>query len=41
VDSAVKRLRARLREAAPDADAVGYNDLIVTVRDTGYKLNDV
>jgi len=41
VDSAVKRLRARLREAALDADAVGYNDLIVTVRDTGYKLNDV
>jgi DNA-binding response OmpR family regulator len=34
VDSAVKRLRARLREVAPDAE------LIVTVRDAGYKLND-
>jgi DNA-binding response OmpR family regulator len=34
VDSAVKRLRARLREAAPQAD------LIITVRDAGYKLND-
>ena len=34
VDSAVKRLRARLREVAPDAE------LIITVRDAGYKLND-
>jgi len=34
VDSAVKRLRARLREAASDAE------LIVTVRDAGYKLSD-
>lgn len=34
VDSAVKRLRARLREVAPDAG------LIVTVRDLGYKLSD-
>ncbi len=34
VDSAVKRLRARLREAAGDVD------VIVTVRDAGYKLND-
>jgi DNA-binding response OmpR family regulator len=34
VDSAVKRLRARLREIAPDAG------LIVTVRDLGYKLSD-
>ena len=34
VDSAVKRLRARLREAAPDAE------LIVTVRDAGYKLDE-
>jgi DNA-binding response OmpR family regulator len=34
VDSAVKRLRARLREVAPDAE------LVVTVRDAGYKLND-
>lgn len=34
VDSAVKRLRARLREVAPD------DELIVTVRDAGYKLND-
>jgi two-component system alkaline phosphatase synthesis response regulator PhoP len=34
VDSAVKRLRARLREVASDAE------LIVTVRDAGYKLND-
>jgi len=34
VDSAVKRLRARLREVAPEAE------LIVTVRDAGYKLND-
>ncbi len=34
VDSAVKRLRARLREAAPDIE------LIVTVRDAGYKLSD-
>jgi len=34
VDSAVKRLRARLRQVAPDAD------LIVTVRDAGYKLNE-
>jgi DNA-binding response OmpR family regulator len=34
VDSAVKRLRARLREVAPDVE------LIVTVRDAGYKLND-
>ena len=34
VDSAVKRLRARLREVAPEAE------LIVTVRDEGYKLND-
>ncbi len=34
VDSAVKRLRGRLREVAPDAD------LIVTVRDLGYKLSD-
>ncbi len=34
VDSAVKRLRARLRQAAPD------RDLIVTVRDVGYKLGD-
>jgi len=34
VDSAVKRLRARLREIVPDAE------LIVTVRDAGYKLSD-
>jgi two-component system alkaline phosphatase synthesis response regulator PhoP len=34
VDSAVKRLRARLREVAP------ADELIVTVRDAGYKLND-
>ncbi len=34
VDSSVKRLRARLRQAAADAD------LIVTVRDAGYKLMD-
>jgi len=34
VDSAVKRLRARLRQVAPDAE------LVVTVRDAGYKLND-
>ena len=34
VDSAVKRLRARLREVASDAE------LIVTVRDAGYKLSD-
>jgi DNA-binding response OmpR family regulator len=34
VDSAVKRLRARLREAAPQ------RDLIITVRDVGYKLSD-
>jgi DNA-binding response OmpR family regulator len=32
VDSTIKRLRARLREVAPN------NDLIVTVRDVGYKL---
>ncbi len=34
VDSAVKRLRARLREVAPDCD------LVLTVRDLGYKLNE-
>ncbi len=34
VDSTVKRLRARLRQAASDTD------LIVTVRDAGYKLGD-
>lgn len=34
VDSAIKRLRARLREVATDAE------LIVTVRDAGYKLSD-
>jgi two-component system response regulator VicR len=34
VDSAVKRLRARLREIAPDAE------LIVTVRDAGYKITE-
>ncbi len=34
VDSAIKRLRARLREAAPQ------RDLIITVRDVGYKLSD-
>lgn len=34
VDSTVKRLRARLRQAAGDADP------IVTVRDVGYKLSD-
>ena len=34
VDSAVKRLRARLREVVPVAE------LVVTVRDAGYKLND-
>jgi DNA-binding response OmpR family regulator len=34
VDSAVKRLRAQIREVAPEAE------LIVTVRDAGYKLND-
>ena len=34
VDSAIKRLRARLRQVAADAD------LIVTVRDAGYKLSD-
>jgi DNA-binding response OmpR family regulator len=34
VDSAVKRLRARLREVAPDCD------LVLTVRDLGYKLSD-
>ena len=34
VDSAVKRLRARLREVASDSG------LIVTVRDAGYKLSD-
>jgi two-component system alkaline phosphatase synthesis response regulator PhoP len=32
VDSAIKRLRARLREVAPDCEA------IATVRDVGYKL---
>ncbi|MGE5603801.1 MAG: response regulator transcription factor [Nitrososphaerales archaeon] len=34
VDSAVKRLRARLREVAAGAN------LVVTVRDLGYKLSD-
>lgn len=34
VDSAIKRLRARLREVATEAE------LIVTVRDVGYKLSD-
>ena len=34
VDSAIKRLRARLRQVAEQAD------LIVTVRDAGYKLSD-
>lgn len=34
VDSAIKRLRARLRQAAEEAD------VIVTVRDAGYKLSD-
>jgi DNA-binding response OmpR family regulator len=34
VDSAIKRLRARLRQVAVDAE------LIVTVRDAGYKLSD-
>jgi len=34
VDSAIKRLRARLREAAPN------RELIATVRDVGYKLAD-
>ncbi len=34
VDSAIKRLRARLRQVSADAD------LIVTVRDAGYKLSD-
>ncbi len=34
VDSTIKRLRARLRQIAPDAE------LIVTVRDAGYKLSD-
>ncbi|MBM3130738.1 MAG: response regulator transcription factor [Chloroflexi bacterium] len=34
VDSTIKRLRARLRQVAPDAE------LIVTVRDAGYKLSD-
>lgn len=34
VDSAIKRLRGRLREIAPDAE------VILTVRDLGYKLCD-
>ncbi len=34
VDSAIKRLRARLRQVAAEAD------LIVTVRDAGYKLSE-
>lgn len=34
VDSAIKRLRARLRQVADDAD------FIATVRDAGYKLSD-
>ena len=34
VDSAVKRLRARLREVAPEAE------LILTARDLGYKLSE-
>lgn len=34
VDSAIKRLRARLREVAAECE------LIVTVRDAGYKLSD-
>jgi DNA-binding response OmpR family regulator len=34
VDSTIKRLRARLRQVAADAE------LIVTVRDAGYKLGD-
>ncbi len=34
VDSAIKRLRARLRQVAADSE------LVVTVRDAGYKLND-
>ncbi len=34
VDSAVKRLRARLREIAPEAE------LILTARDLGYKLSE-
>ena len=33
VDAAVKRLRARLREAAPD------DEIITTVRGMGYKLS--
>ena len=33
VDAVVKRLRAKLRQAAPDAD------VIVTVRGVGYKLD--
>ena len=34
VDSAIKRLRARLRQVAANAE------LVLTVRDAGYKLND-
>lgn len=34
VDSAIKRLRARLREVAPEAE------LILTARDLGYKLSE-
>jgi DNA-binding response OmpR family regulator len=34
VDAAIKRLRAKLREAAPGME------LIVTVRGVGYKLAD-
>ena len=34
VDTTVKRLRARLREVAPEAE------IIVTVRDVGYKLDE-
>ena len=34
VDSAIKRLRARLRQVAANAE------LVVTVRDAGYKLSD-
>jgi DNA-binding response OmpR family regulator len=33
VDSAIKRLRAKLREASPDADG------IESVRGLGYKMN--
>jgi DNA-binding response OmpR family regulator len=38
VDAVIKRLRGKLREAAPGAGGPTHNEIVVTIRGVGYKL---